>query len=190
MPTPAASPRSSRSSRKPMKQAAAPSTTTCCRKNSPDQINNMLVPEQVMAKAGFRRELERTVDVARNDGAAARKMLDTNSNLQKTEDLFGPRARQILENRIAAETKFQDAAQKIGANSRTAVRSQLVKDTESPSMASPPQANITGFLYKGAGQGLQYLRDLSTEKTRTAIGRMSTMQGATSTISRRCCRII
>ena len=45
-------------------------------------------------------------------------------------------------------------------------------------MASPPQANITGFLYKGAGQGLQYLRDLSTEKTRAAIGRMSTMQGA------------
>jgi len=142
-----------------------------------DQVNNMSAPEQVMAKAGYRRELERMVDTARNDGAAARKMLDTNSNLQKTEDLFGPQARQAVEDRIAAETKFQQAANNIAGNSRTQVRGQLAKDTESPSAATPPQANITGFLYKGGLGTLDYLRNQGMEKTRAAIGRMATMRG-------------
>jgi hypothetical protein len=39
-------------------------------------------------------------------------MLDTNSNLDKTEALFGPAALRAVENRIAAETSFQDAANK------------------------------------------------------------------------------
>lgn len=142
-----------------------------------DQLSNMSGPEEVMAKAGFRRELERTIDVARNDGAAARRMLDTNSNLDKVENLFGPDARQAVENRIAAETRYQTAAQNIAGNSRTAVRTQTAKDTESPSAATPPQANLTGFLYKGAGQGLNYLRNQGVEGTRADIGKMSTARG-------------
>jgi hypothetical protein len=142
-----------------------------------DQIDNMSAPEQVMAKAGYRRELENVIDTARNDGAAARKMLDTNSNWQKTEDLFGPQARAAVERRIAAETKFQSAANNIAANSRTQVRGQMVKDTESPSAATPPQASILGFAHKGAMGTLDYLRNQGMDNTRAAIGQMATARG-------------
>jgi hypothetical protein len=142
-----------------------------------DQIKSMSDPEQMMAKAGFRRELEKVVDTARNDGAAARRMLDTNSNLQKTEDLFGPVARQKLEDRIAAETNFQNAETNIAKNSRTATRTQAAKDTESTSIATPPQASMMGFAHKGVLGTLNYLREQGIEGTREAIGNMSTMRG-------------
>jgi hypothetical protein len=142
-----------------------------------EQINNMNGPEQVLAKAGYRRELEQLIDTSRNDGAKARSLLDTNSNLQKTENAFGPRARQAVEDRIAAETKFQTAANNIAGNSRTQVRGQLAKDTESPSIATPPQASVLGFAHKGILGTLNYLRNQGMENTRTAIGKMSTMQG-------------
>jgi hypothetical protein len=142
-----------------------------------DQINNMNGPEQVLAKAGYRRELEQLIDTSRNDGAKARALLDTNSNQQKIENLFGPQARQLVENRIAAETKFQTAANNIAANSRTQVRGQLVKDTESPSAATPPQASLLGFAHKGATGTFDYLRNQGMENTRAAIGQMATMRG-------------
>ena len=142
-----------------------------------DQINDMSIPEQTMAKAGYRRSLEQLIDTSRNDGAKARSLLDTNSNLQKTENLFGPDARQAVEDRIGAETQFQQAANKIAGNSETAARLQTAKDTESPSVASPPTANLTGFLYKGLGSGLGYLRNQGMENTRAGIGQMSTMSG-------------
>jgi hypothetical protein len=142
-----------------------------------EQVSNMSLPEQAMARAGYRRELERVIDTARNDGAAARRLLDTNSNLAKTEALFGTPARRAIEDRIAAETMFQTAANRIAGNSRTAVKSQLAKDTESPSEAAPPVATSLGYLHKGLGAGLNYARTQGMENTREAIGRMSTMKG-------------
>ncbi len=141
------------------------------------QLSDMSAPERVMAKAGYRRELENLIDTARNDGAKARNLLDTNNNLQKIENLFGPDARQAIEDRVAAETRFQTAANNIAANSRTGVRQQLVKDTESPSLAAPPMANVGGLIYKGATSGADLLRGLQTERTRAAIGNMATMRG-------------
>lgn len=142
-----------------------------------DLHDNMSIPQQSMLRIGMRREIERVMDTARNDGAAARRILDTNQNREKIATLFGDRVAGDIDKRIAAETKFQEATNKISANSRTGVRQQLVKDTETPSAASPPQANITGFLYKAGLGGLQHLRETGMEKTRSGIGSLMTTPG-------------
>lgn len=140
-------------------------------------LDDMSTPERVLAQAGYRRELENLIDTARNDGARARQLLDTNANQQKIENLFGPQARQAVEDRINAEIRFQTAANNVAGSSRTGMRAQLVKDTESPSVALPPMANIGGLALKGAGATAGYLRNQGIENTRAAIGRMSTMGG-------------
>lgn len=144
----------------------------------PEEMNevysNLSMPQQAMYRAGVRREVDRVIDTARNDGAAARKILDTNQNREKIASMFGGDAAQALDNRIAAETKFQNATNDIARNSRTGVRSQLVKDTESPSAAAPPQANIMGFAHKALTGALQGMRDTGMQNTRAAIGSMMT----------------
>ena len=142
-----------------------------------DHLSNMSIPEQEMARAGYRRQLENLIDTARNDGAAARRVLDTNSNRQKIDYLFGGRARKAIEDRIARETQFQGADTNIAKNSRTAPRREAVKDTEAPSASAPPVANLTGFATIGLGATLGYVRSHGMENTREAIGRMSTMKG-------------
>jgi hypothetical protein len=127
-----------------------------------------------MLRMGLRREVERIIDTARNDGAAARRILDTNQNREKIGAIFGQRASDAIDSQIASETHFQEATNKIAANSRTGVRQQLVKDTESPSAATPPVANITGFLHKGVVSGLQNLRESGMERTRAGIGSLVT----------------
>jgi hypothetical protein len=91
--------------------------------------------------------------------------------------MFGPQQAQAIDNRIAAETKFQEATNKISANSRTGVRAQLVKDTESPSAGMPPMANIAGIAAKVGGNILGNLRQSGMENTRNAIGAMMATPG-------------
>jgi hypothetical protein len=143
-----------------------------------DTVDSMSAPQKLMVAAHMRREVDRIIDTARNDGAAARRVLDTNENRAKIEHLFGAKAAQGIDDRIAAETHFQKATQNISANSRTAVRSELRKDTESPSIATPPMANIGGALYTGARTALQNLRNTGMENTRSAIGSMSVTPAA------------
>jgi hypothetical protein len=139
-----------------------------------EQFDNMSIPQQSMARLGMRREVERIIDTARNDAAAARNVLNTNQNREKIAAMFGEGTARRIDDRIAAETKFQEATNKISQSSRTGVRAQLVKDTESPSISQPPQANLTGFAVKG----LNKLRDLHAagvlERTRAGLGAMST----------------
>jgi hypothetical protein len=147
----------------------------------PEQLkdihDNMSIPQQSMLRMGMRREIERVMDTARNDGAAARRVLDTNQNREKIATLFGQPAADAIDKRIAAETRFQEATNKISANSRTQVRGQLVKDTESPSAAMPPVANLTGFATKGIMGALEHMRETGMERTRAALGSMSTTPG-------------
>jgi hypothetical protein len=139
-----------------------------------DVYNNLSMPEQTMYRAGVRREIDRVIDTARNDGAAARRILDTNQNREKIAAMFGNDAAQAIDNRIAAETHFQNTTNNIARNSRTAVRQQLQKDTESPSVAAPPQANIMGYAHKAITGALEGMRNTGMENTRAAIGSMMT----------------
>jgi hypothetical protein len=139
-----------------------------------DLHDNMSIPQQAMLRMGMRREIERVIDVARNDGAAARRVLDTNQNREKIAEIFGQKAADEIDKRIAAETQFQQAKEKIANSSRTGVRSQLIKDTESSSVSAPPVANLMGYLAKGAGALHQSLADTGMERTRNAIGSLMT----------------
>lgn len=142
-----------------------------------DHYQNLSAPQREMYKVGVRREVDRIVDVARNDAQAARNVLDTNQNRKKIATMFGEGAVRRLEDQIAAETIFQGATNRVAGNSRTAVRQQLVKDTESPSISQPPQANLTGFAVKGVNK----LRDLYAagllDNTRTGLGAMAATPG-------------
>jgi hypothetical protein len=152
--------------------------TTLLPEELKDIHDNMSIPQQAMLRMGLRREVERIIDTARNDGAAARRILDTNQNREKIGAIFGQRAANAIDRRIAAETAFQEATNKISANSRTGVRQQLVKDTETPSAAAPPQVNIMGFLHKGVTRGLENIRESGMERTRAGIGSLVTAPGA------------
>jgi len=139
-----------------------------------DTYTNLSIPQQAMYRVGMRREIDRIMDTARNDGAAARRVLDTDQNREKIATVFGEDAAAAIDRRIAAETKFQEATNKIGANSRTAVRRELVKDTEEPSQGAPPQANVLGYLHKAGTGILSNLRNTGMENTRTGIGSLMT----------------
>lgn len=142
-----------------------------------EHMGGMSIPERAGVQLGMRREIDRIIDTARNDGAAARRLLDTNQNREKIVHVFGKDAADVVDKRIASETQFQDATNKISANSRTAVRSQLMKDTEAPSQSGPPMANLTGFAVSAARRGQQYLGDLSLERTKAGIGDLLTRKG-------------
>lgn len=147
------------------------------REEMADQYSNLSIPQQSMFRAGMRREIDRIIDTARNDGAAARRLLDTNQNREKIESVFGADAARALDNRIAAETHFQNTTNKVSANSRTAVRQELRKDTESPSVTTPPQASALGYVHKAATGLLQGMRDTGMENTRAALGSILTTPG-------------
>ena len=142
-----------------------------------EQMADMSIPERAGMQLGFRREIERIIDTARNDGAAARQILDTNQNREKIALVFGKDAADALDKRIMAETKFQMAAGKVAGCARTGVRSQLVKDIEAPSVGGPPMANIGGALLAGGRRALQYAGDLSLERTKEGLGNLLTRKG-------------
>jgi hypothetical protein len=142
-----------------------------------DQLQGMSLPERAGVKLGMRREIDRIIDTARNDGAAARRILDTNQNREKITHVFGKDAANEVDRRIAAETQFQDATNKISANSRTAVRSQLMKDTEAASVSQPPSATVLGLGHAALRRGQQYLGDLSLERTKEGIAGLLTRRG-------------
>lgn len=141
------------------------------------ELSQMSLPQQAMAKAGFRRELDRLIESSRNEGATARRVLDTNSVLQKTEALFGPQAAREIERRIGAETVFQDTTQKIAQNSRTAVRRELIKDTATPSTADIGSVTVPGAVAMAGRGGLNYIRDQGMSRTREGIGNILTASG-------------
>jgi hypothetical protein len=144
-----------------------------------DELAQMSVPQRTMAQVGFRRELDRLVETTRNEGATARRILDTDSVLQKTELLFGPRAAQEISKRINAENTFQETTQKIASNSRTAVRGELMKDTADPGPANRMQTTLTGVGASVLGKGYDYAKNLAQgmPNTRSQIADMLTAQG-------------
>lgn len=141
------------------------------------ELAQMSAGERAMAKAGFRRELDKLIENTRNSGATARRVLDTNSVRQKIETLFGPQAAKEIERRIGAENTFQEATQDIARNSRTAVRQELQKDTATPSSSEIRGASITGLGLAGIRGGLNYLRDQGTRTTREQIADLLTRGG-------------
>jgi hypothetical protein len=143
------------------------------------ELSQMSVPQRTMAQVGFRRELDRLVETTRNEGATARRILDTDSVLQKTELLFGPRAAQEISKRINAENTFQETTQKIASNSRTAVRGELIKDTADLGPANRMQTTLTGVGASVLGKGYDYARNLAQgmPNTRSQIADMLTAQG-------------
>jgi hypothetical protein len=140
--------------------------------------DNMSIPEQGMLRAGMRREVERIIDTARNDGAAARRILDTNQNREKIAAIFGQRAADAIDQRIGAETKFQKATHKVVESSETEFRRSAKKDTESPSISDPPSATMLGYAMKGVNALRQQRANLGTERTRAAVAALSTAPAA------------
>lgn len=141
------------------------------------QLDGMSLPEKAMAQAHFRREIDRVIDIARNDGAAARRKLDTNSNAAKIEAIFGPQTLAEIERRIAAETHFQNIKGKVADNSRTAVRSELVKDTATPETGTALSTSLPGLVHAGARGGLNYVRNQGMSRTRDSIADLLTARG-------------
>lgn len=139
-------------------------------------INDLSIPAQAMAQAAARREIERVLDSARNDGAKARAFLDTNNNKAKIENLFGENAAAALENRIGAENTFQTAAHNVADNSRTAVRQELRKDTADPSQANYAPT-VLGALKAVPAAGLNYIRQQGMRDTREGVANILTAKG-------------
>src|SRR4029077_15017381 len=67
-----------------------------------EQMGGMSIPERAGVKLGMRREIDRIIDTARNDGAAARRLLDTNQNREKIARVFGQDAADAVDKRIAS----------------------------------------------------------------------------------------
>lgn len=141
------------------------------------RINDMSLPEQTMVKAAMRREIERVIDTARNDGAAARRFLDTEQNGQKIAAIFGRDALAEIEKRIAAETHFQNIKTNVANNSRTAVRGELIKDTATPSADNALQTSVTGLVHAAGRGGLNYVRNQGMSRTREGIADLLTTKG-------------
>lgn len=141
------------------------------------RVSEMSLPEQTMVKTTMRREIERIIDTARNDGAAARRFLDTEQNGQKIAAIFGPDALAQIEKRIAAETHFQTIKTNVANNSRTAVRGELIKDTSTPSTSEALQTSVSGLVHAGARGSLNYLRNQGASHTREDIARLLTTKG-------------
>ncbi len=139
-------------------------------------INDLSIPAQAMAQAAARREIERVLDSARNDGAKARSWLDTNNNKAKIENLFGENAAAAIENRIGAENTFQTSAHNVSQNSRTAVRQNLAKDTADPSQASYAPT-VLGALKAVPAAGLNYIRQQGMRDTREGVANILTARG-------------
>jgi hypothetical protein len=139
-------------------------------------IADMSIPAREVAKIGARRELERTLSNVRNEGAKARAFLDTNNNSAKIAALFGPDAAQAISNRVAAENTFQQATENIARNSRTAVRTELAKDTANPSPGDY-HATLTGYIGAPIKSGLAYALQHGMEKTRGGIADILTAKG-------------
>ncbi len=134
------------------------------------ELAEMSAPARTMAKAGFRRELDRMFESTRNEGASARRVLNTGQVLQKTEALFGPQAAREIEKRILAEDTFQEATNKIAGNSRTALRQQLMKDTATPSTNQALATSLTGVGH-AAGRGvMNWIREATTGRMRGQMG--------------------
>lgn len=142
-----------------------------------EQIANMSLPEKAMAQAHFRREIDRIIEGARNDGAAARRLLDTDNNVAKIEAIFGPQAVADIERRIAAETQFQTIKGKVADNSRTSLRTELNKDTATPSTGSALSTSLPGLVHAGARGGLNYVRNQGMSRTREGIADLLTTTG-------------
>lgn len=141
------------------------------------RVREMSLPEQTMAKTTMRREIERIIDTARNDGAAARRFLDTEQNGQKIAAIFGPEALAQIERRIAAETHFQTIKTNVANNSRTAVRGELIKDTSTPRASDALQTSVSGLVHAGARGSLNYLRNQGMSRTREGIADLLTTKG-------------
>jgi hypothetical protein len=142
-----------------------------------EHLTGMSLPEREGVKAGMRREIDRIIDTARNDGAAARRILDTNQNREKIAHVFGQDAADAIDKRIAAETHFQTTTNNIAGNSRTSVRQELRKDTEAPSNAQAPSTTMLGVGHAALRRGQQYLGDLALERTKEGIANLLTRQG-------------
>lgn len=131
-------------------------------------IADLSLPAQAMAQIGARREIERAIGQVRNEGAKARAFLDTNNNLQKIESLFGPDAARAIEARVAAENTFQSATETIARNSRTAVRTELAKDTATPNFGDY-HTTATGIVTAPIKSGLAYALEHGMTNTRSGI---------------------
>lgn len=143
------------------------------------ELSQMSLPQQRMAQVGFRRELDRIVEATRNEGATARRVLDTNSVLQKAELLFGPQAAREIERRIGAENTFQEATEAIARNSATARRLAASKDTADPAPANRMQTTLTGVGASLLGKGYDYAKNMAQgmPATRSQIADILTAQG-------------
>lgn len=140
-------------------------------------VADMSVPERAMAKAGFRRELDRIIESTRNEGATVRRKLDETQVLKKTEALFGPQARQEIERVIGAENVFQNATQKISQNSATARRAEAMKDTAEPSVGDLGNRSLFGTTLAAGKGAMNYALRQGMSGTRGEIANMLTSQG-------------
>lgn len=140
-------------------------------------IGDLSLPGQAMAQVGARRELERVLSSVRNDGAKARNFLDTNNNAQKISALFGPDAAKAIENRVAAENTFQSATENIARNSRTALRTELAKDTADPTAVNLGQTAFGTIVGAPVKAGIGYFLQHGMANTRSGISDILTARG-------------
>jgi hypothetical protein len=144
------------------------------------QFDDMSIPEQSMARAGMRREIDRIIDVSRNDGATARRLLDTNANREKISTFFGEKSAKALDDRIAAETHYQDVTTGIKNQSHTYQFQQMGKDTAERELGElPEESKITlpGIVIGGGRKLTEALMSHGTDLTRESIARMLTTKG-------------
>jgi len=122
------------------------------------EVQQMSLPQRAMVAAGFRRELEKLIGSASNEGIRSRTALMPDNVMQKVETLFGPDAAREIGRRIEAETSFQLAKNKILGGSPTIPRSEQIKDIKDPDPTNRMQYSVTGLPYWLGGKVFDYAR--------------------------------
>jgi hypothetical protein len=139
-------------------------------------FDDLSVPAQKMAQVAMRRQIEQDISNVRNSGGKGRSLLNTTNNLTKIEDVFGVNAARAIENRILAEDTFQEATTKVANQSRTAVRTQLAKDTADSSLGDF-RTTATGIVTAPVTAGVGYALKHGMGKTREGISDVLAAKG-------------
>lgn len=151
-----------------------------------DIVSGMGVVEKAAAAAGARRAIERMKEVApanMTEGGRQvyREILQggrTGDTAQKLETLLGKDAADRLVGAASREVQFQSAYDKIAANSRTAVRQQLIHDMQTPQV---PDLTVSGVVNRlpmiPVQNSVESILKQGSEKTRKGVADILAAKG-------------
>lgn len=135
------------------------------------------IPEQAMLKAGMRREIERIMAGAGNEAQAARRILNSNANMDKIEQVLGKDAADAIRTQLSRESTFQETKNVISGNSATMRRAESVADLKGPNAPNRQDLTILGAGITGAQKLFRAATSEGFDKTRQGVANLLTAKG-------------